>query len=261
MMGHPAVSPEGARRFEDVLSPAHLAELRASGLDDDQVRRCGFRTRNDSEAIGHDLRWDGPATALGACLEIPYRLVTGELIPGYARFKPSCPRLDERGRPVKYEAPRHIGPRAYFPPRSCAGRLLDVTVPVLIPEGEKKAALLDQLGRAAAGIAGVWAWQRRRGTTEAAPEADEPRVLIEDLSILPWSGREVFLCFDTDVLTNPAVAWAEWHLAQALADRGATVRCVRLPARPAANGVPAKVGIDDYLVRVAHEGVDTAAAL
>jgi putative DNA primase/helicase len=94
----------------------------------------------------------------------------------------------------------------------------------------------------------VYGWQRKRAKDNyCKPQGG--RQLIEGLARIVWQGRTVFLCYDSDVATNPRVRLAEWHLAEALASLGATVRVIRLPrGDPRPDGTPAKIGLDDFLV-------------
>src|SRR5205823_331498 len=96
------------------LEPPHLADLGRSGLGPEQVEACGFYTETSARRLGDLLRWDGPAAALGHCLVLPFRGPDGAPT-GYARVKPDRPRVDARGKPVKYESPRGLPNRAYFP--------------------------------------------------------------------------------------------------------------------------------------------------
>jgi Domain of unknown function (DUF3854) len=82
----------------------------------------------------------------------------------------------------------------------------------------------------------------RLGQAVAEPGVG-PRVLIDDLAAIPWTGRPVFICFDSDAADNPDVRKAERHLARELDKAGATVKVVRLP-----DDGPDKVGLDDYLL-------------
>ena len=67
------------------------------------------------------------------------------------------------------------------------------------------------------------------------------------MAAIPWQGRPVFVCFDSDAATNPNVARAEYALAECLTAKGADVRIVRLPtAGDAKSGL--KAGLDDFLV-------------
>lgn len=223
-----------------VLLPDHRADLRASGLSDDQIRDCGFYTETDPAAVAKLLNWKNPATDLGACLCIPF-VGALDMSSGYTRVKPSNPRRKD-GKLVRYESPLGAPNRAYLPPATRA-KLADANAPLLVTEGEKKAAAADQRGHCCIGLVGVYGWQAKRGTDAEDRKVGE-RELIPDLDAIDWAQRKVYVVFDSDAATNPKVQLAELHLGEALQRRGADVRVVRLPA--GADG--AKVGLDDYLL-------------
>ena len=214
----------------------HQADLRRSGLTDDQVRRCGFYTESDPAAITKLLRRTDQmlAFALTPCLCLPFFAPDGRPL-GYVRCKPDRPRADAKGKAVKYESPVGAPNRAYLPPATRAA-LADAAVPLLVTEGEKKAARADQDGFACVGLVGVYGWQKKR-------DGGGPRELIPDLAAVAWTGRPVFVAYDSDLADKPAVRLAEWHLAEALAAAGAAVRAVRLPHGPCGE----KAGLDDFL--------------
>ena len=236
---------EGNGAPRHLLTPRHLADLHASGLSDEQIAACGFYSLQAASSIQAALRWMRYNGEFGDCLRIPF--VTAEGKPtGYVRLKPDCPRKGkEDGKPIKYESPKGSTNRAYFPPGTLAA-LKDPSAPLLITEGEKKAAKADQEGFPCIGLVGVYGWQRKmQRDAEGKPVGE--RELIDDLASIAWQGRLVYLIFDSDAATNPNVRWAEWHLAEALARRGAVVRVVQLPAS-GPDGKPGKVGLDDFLV-------------
>lgn len=224
----------------DHLLPQHLADLRQSGLSDDQIRRCGFRSESDPAAVAKLLGWTSPAKKLGPCLCIPFPGSDGRPT-GYVRVKPDRPRT-LGGKRVKYESPRKAPNRAYLPPGTLAA-LADPSAPLLLTEGEKKAAKADQDGFPCVGLVGVNGWQTKRPTGAGGTKAG-PRELIPDLAAVAWAGRRVYVVYDSDAADKPEVRWAEWHLAEALRAAGADVRVVRLP--PGSDG--AKVGLDDFLL-------------
>lgn len=235
------------------LAENHLADLRKSGLSDQQIATCGFRTLTDPDEVAHILH-RSQADRLGPCLLIPYFDQSGQMIPvtDFARVKPDTPRTTEAsegrpGTPIKYESPIGSRVRLYFPPGTCP-KLADPTVPLLVIEGEKKAAKTDQEGFACVGLGGVEAWSRKR---EVGPDGKKigKRELIEDFNAINLSGRLVYIVFDSDISDKINVQWAAWNLSQALTARGAIAKVVRLPnGPPDADGHPTKVGLDDYLV-------------
>jgi P4 family phage/plasmid primase-like protien len=232
------------------LTPRHLADLRKSGLTAETISACDFYSVQAPATVQKLLRWKCYHGELGACLAIPFNDQDGKPT-GYVRLKPDSPRTakqkDGNGRIVKYESPKGSTNRAFFPPGTLA-RLHDASVPLVITEGEKKAAAADQHGFASVGVTGVWNWQLKRNRDANGMPTGE-RELINDLAGIPWKGRLVYLTFDSDAATNRMVLRAESCLAEVLARHDATVRIVRLPAGDlGADGMPRKVGLDDYLI-------------
>jgi putative DNA primase/helicase len=229
------------------LLPKHLADLRKSGLTDATIAACGFHSLQAPASIQGILRWKCYSGELGDCLVIPFFDVDGKPT-GYGRLKPDRPRLTKDGKLIKYESPRGLPNRAYFPPATWA-KLHDPACLLLITEGEKKAAKADQHGFRCIGLVGVYGWQRRRlRDTTGKPQGE--RQLIDCLVSVPWKGRLVFICFDSDATTNPDVRRAQWHLAETLSRLGARVRIVHVPPgeQRADSSKPMKVGLDDFLI-------------
>lgn len=236
------------------LSLAHLAHLRESGLTDETIAAAGiysiYSPRDLAAAIGHRSWPQG-----GGGVATPY-FRPSLADPVLVRVRPDHPRVetrpDGRKRPVKYEHPLGVPLGVYYPPRTLADRLGDVTTSLVWAEGEKKALVLDQLGYAAIGLAGVW----------CAHDADARRTtrrwrlhrwIRDDVTV---AGRDHVIVFDSDAAESPDVRAAEARLGDMLTAAGArSVRVVRIPA--AADG--GKVGIDDYFV--AHGAVATKVLL
>jgi hypothetical protein len=192
------------------LLDVHLNELRASGLSDEAIRAAGFYTEARPWHPRTALGWERYGPPLGPALMIP--CLNGKTC-GYCRLKPLRPRKDaETDRLVKYEAPAARSPRSYVPPGTLAA-LADPTRPLLITEGEKKAAKADQEGFPCVGLSGVYSWQK-------APRRDEfglpygERQLLDDLDTVAWAGRVVTICFDSDAATNGNILDAEQRLCQ-----------------------------------------------
>jgi hypothetical protein len=149
-------------------------------------------------------------------------------------LKPDQPRLDEQGKPRKYESQRGQ-PNVLHVPTRCRARITDPNVDLFITEGWKKAAALAGIGKTVVGISGVWNWQK-------------DHALIPDWqAILPsLAGRRVFIVFDSDAATNKHVRLAEDTLAGAfLLERGADAFILRIPPEPDGS----KNGADDYIAR------------
>src|SRR5215203_975027 len=152
-------------------------------------------------------------------------------------FRPDDPDPDNPG--LKYEATckKLGGPGNVLSVHPSQRRLIDDTsVPVVFVEGIKKALSIITAARAAGeevlvvAISGVWNW-----LSDGKP--------ISDMFDIPVEGREVYICFDSDVFRNPDVADAARRLAGHLIDRGAVVYLCYLPDQ--ADG--SKTGADDFL--------------
>lgn len=225
------------------LSEKHLADLRKSGLSDEQIAACGYATITDPRAISTILNWHGSNT-LGPCLVIPYFNADGSRIPlrEFARLKPDNPRIGDTGKAIKYESPLGSRARLYFPP-GFREKAADGKFHLLFTEGEKKAAKADQEGFLCVGLGGVESWSKPR------TDKTEERELLSDFDEIDINGGAIFITFDSDLADKPPVQMAEWSFAHALRKRGADVGAVRLPnGPPDANGNPAKIGLDDYLL-------------
>lgn len=226
------------------LLPHHLADLRLSGLSDETIAACGFYSESDPEAVAKLLRWKYPAKALGPCLCIPFiNPKNGNLVKGYVRVKPDKPRAGKgkkKGKTNKYESPVGLSSCPYLP-HGVIPVLDDSTAELFITEGEKKAAKATQDGFKTIGLVGVYGFQKKR---PKGLDCEGSRELIDDLAAVRWSGRTVYIVYDSDAVEKSEVLLAEWHLAETLAATGATVKVIRLPNL--ADG--SKAGIDDYLV-------------
>ena len=166
-----------------------------------------------------------------------YRLfkmrTTGYLIPynehyGRARFHDEIIR--KGGSKQKYAQRRGSSPELYMPDGLAIdweAIKRDVSKALLICEGEKKAIALNLSGYPTIGIGGVSCWGSRG---MLLPQWDEFHL----------RGREVFIVYDSDIISKPQVQDAERGLASELTKRGARVMRIRLPET--------HKGADDFLV-------------
>jgi hypothetical protein len=137
------------------------------------------------------------------------------------------------GKDQRYWQPAKLKPRVYFSPLLDWGEALaDRDTPLLITEGELKAACATKFELACLGIGGVWNF---RSKTE---------FLIADLAALPLKDRKVFIVFDSDARANPQVAAAENILALEFIKRGARVFICRIPCLPGLK----KTALDDFIL-------------
>ena len=180
----------------------------------------------------------------------------GELRAHAYRIRRDNPDHTEKDGKIKTTAKYLSAPgsanRLYFPPGVTLAQLADVTIPIVIVEGEKKALALwrlanhetDRLRFIPIAISGVWNWRGTIGKT-GGPKGERLDVKgpIADLNRIPWKGRRVFIAFDTNVHTDDHVKWARQGICRELATRGAGVKLVNLPEDCGVNGV------DDLLAK------------
>ena len=117
-------------------------------------------------------------------------------------------------------------------PPSVQLHLEDVDRPLVITEGPIKADSAVSHGLVCIALLGVWSWKGTRG-----------KVALPDWDSIALYGREVYVCFDSDVMTKPQVQQALVRLGAFLTRRGAEVAYVYLPESE--NG--SKIGLDDWL--------------
>src|SRR5262249_27589870 len=160
--------------------------------------------------------WKAGGQQLGPCLYIPYLDREGEER-GFGRLKPDVPLNSDR----KYEQPKGVPVRPYFPPMSWP-LIDDPAEPLLVTEGEKKSAAGAQKGFACVGLPGVDCWSGPRAKGSNGKPTGK-RALHPDLAALPLQGRLVAIVFDNDIVEKPGVQRAERSLARALEGAGADV--------------------------------------
>jgi len=210
------------------LTPKHCGELEGSAIDITTAGLAGVGAISHEAAYDFGIRADGDLGGLGFRYWEPEAQTFSRR---YIRVKPD---VQVAGR--KYLQPVGETPRLYFVAGTTTAELQEADRPLMLTEGEKKTLALDRACRelsipaVVVGIGGVWSWRHK--VRELKPNGllgkGESRS-IPDLDSIRWFGRNVYLFFDTDVLTNWKVAAAETALARELDRRGANVHLVRLP--------------------------------
>jgi hypothetical protein len=146
----------------------------------------------------------------------------------------------------KYLGPPRSGNRLYIPPGVTLGQLSDVSIPLALVEGEKKALALWRLACHETetprfipmAIAGVWNWRGTVGKTNGSRgERVDVKGPIADLDRVGWRGRLVYIVFDANVSCNDSVKWARMGISRELGKRAAKVDFVNLPPDCGVNGV------------------------
>jgi len=164
---------------------------------------------------------------------IPLWSVDGDGIAGY-QFRPDSPRLNSKGRPIKYETPKGATNRLDCPP-VCRSNLSNPGIPLWITEGVKKADALASLGECVIDITGVWNWRAKNNFGGITVSSDFDSIALND--------RQVYLAPDSDYATNPSVSQAFMRLGEFLKRKKANVSMVLLPMGNNRN----KIGVDDFL--------------
>jgi P4 family phage/plasmid primase-like protien len=178
------------------------------------------------------------------------------------RLRLDNPELERRSDDTVRETAKYIQPpcrrnRVYFPPGLQAAALADISIQVIITEGEFKTLALWRLANHDStvprflpiGLGGVWNWRGTVGKT-IGPNGDRRDVkgVIPDLDLVTWEGRRAIIAFDADAKKNEHVEIARTFLARELRTRGAEVATVTWD-------VAQGKGIDDLLANAGPEKV------
>lgn len=136
----------------------------------------------------------------------------------------------------RYSQPANSAPHIYLPPyvdwRDVAS---DPSTPIVITEGEKKAALACKLGIPTLALGGVWSFMSKKRN----------QLLIPELEKIIWKDRDIEICFDSDVMHKAEVRLAMDFLAAELSLRSPRrIDFVFLDSED----TDGKTGLDDYLV-------------
>ena len=156
----------------------------------------------------------------------------------FYRLKPDTGQLTG-DKPAKYLSSKDSGCRPYFSPFLETNQIKEVR-DLIITEGEKKTDSLTLHGFPTIGIAGVDCWRDRRSNG-----------MLPELEQIKWRGRNVFILFDSDVVTKDPVKRALKALSSVLNEKGANVRVTTLPC----NLDGTKNGADDFLVKYGKEAL------
>ena len=140
----------------------------------------------------------------------------------------------------RYAQPPRTGVCAYFPKlidwQSIAD---DPSIPIIITEGELKAAAGCAKEWAVIGLGGVWNFK----------SSSQGYFFLPELEKVSWFRRQVYILYDSDFRTKAGVCLAINALAEELLERGALPFMTMLPD-VLENG---KTGLDDYLLQATDE--------
>lgn len=227
--GCQSASPDGGPDLP--LFPSHSIDLlNRSGLSPEMIRQSGIYSELDRDTVANMLNWKNFGKNGMPVMVFLYFDRHGQVV--QQRVKPDRPITLGGDKPAKYLSPKGAKVRMYFPPAVWAA-VDDLSEPLFITEGEKKALKATQEGFPCLSIPGVTCWHKK--------DSDE---LHPDLGQVAWDDRRVYVVFDSDAASNENVRKNEEGLAAALRAAGAVPHVVRLPAGEKGK----KVGLDDYLV-------------
>jgi hypothetical protein len=225
---------------ETSLREMALADLARSGLTSKDFKRLAIQTLTSEQTE----KLVGKARP---SYKIPYFESSGK-INGYYRVrflstkKGRFAKLTERGQ--RYGQPSNSAPHVYFPPyvdwRAVAK---DTTIPIVITEGEKKAAIACKLGITTLAIGGVWSFMASKRGLDFIPQLEE----------VAWDNRVVEICYDSDVMWKADVRKALDALCDALMKRGPqSISRVFFDGDQTNN----KIALDDFLVEHGAKGYE-----
>jgi len=214
------------------LMESHYCHLHnGSGISLDMLRERGYRSllgKAELEKLGFT-----PAQRRAPGILIPLWSVDGR--EAGCQFKPDNPRVDRRGRPVKYESPAGSSNRLDCPP-GCREAIANPQLPLWITEGSKKADALASHGACAVSLTGVWGFKGKNRFGAVT--------LLADWDYIALKGRQVYLAFDSDIVTKEPVRKVLERIGEHLRRKGAKVCIIHLPQLEGQE----KTGIDDYLL-------------
>ena len=225
------------------LQKLFKTKIKESGLDNDDAKRLGFKVVNakEAESLAHNIDARGGFT-------LPYFDTDGEELEFYrVRYLEPPKGFKTKVKSQKYAQPADTTPMAYFPPMgpqlTWSTIATDVSYPIVMTEGELKAACATKHGVPTIGLGGVYAWRSAKEGWSLLPELEE----------FIWEGRDVTIIFDSDVMQKEEVAQALNHLCTVLSDRGAVPQTVTLPELDEEG----KTGLDDFIVIRGIEALHT----
>lgn len=218
------------------ITPRHRQEWEQSGVSADIIDRNVWTIDDPSEVDkllnrNTKRRWKHSDDLVPGWAVAGIDPVSGERSYRGAQFKPDSPPLDPKSnKPRKYFSPAYLGTSPLFletsDPEYWPKLSSDLTAPVILTEGAKKAGAVISAGHHCISIPGV--------TTGGKLGRLKP-----ELQAVCRYGRRVYLAFDRDILQKRQVQIALHNLGRMLAANGAMVYVLVW-----ANN---HKGIDDYI--------------
>lgn len=213
------------------LLPHHQKLLTASAISEETAQSRGYQsitTKSELKRFGFGSNQLAVPTLL-----LPIWNARGELVSYQSR--PDSPRCDRQGKIVKYESPAGAKSHLDCNPRIPRESLQSADVPLFITEGIRKGDAAVSAGICCLALLGVWNF---RGKNDQGGNT-----ALIDWEWIALKNRQVYIVFDSDVMTKRTVHEALTRLSALLSQMGATIAYCYLPPKPDGS----KVGLDDYL--------------
>lgn len=212
------------------VTDEHATDLTRAAIDPGVAIEAGVRSVTAVEDLPADFRRYGKAALPGLVFE--WTSVIGDV---RLQLRPDEPVPNADGESVKYLFAVGTKNALNVHPRM-RERVHDVNAPLVVVEGTKQylaaVSALSGSEYACVGVAGCFGW-----SSDGRP--------VDCLTQIPWSGREVVICFDADIATNRNVYDAAAGLSDTLIVHGAgPVKYIKLPGNRT-------TGLDDVLATLA----------
>lgn len=218
------------------LRTAALEDLSKSGLDSSDFKRLQLEVLTPYQT--EELVGESRASYRIQYFDIDRRPIK------YSRVRFLQAKGKKRFSTVRgthrYSQPANSAPHIYLPPYFSWRKVAaDTSIPIVITEGEKKAAAACKAGIVTLALGGVWAFMSKKRDWQMLPE----------LQALNWKGRDVEICYDNDVMQKAEVRIALSALATELSQNHApnSISFVFLDSEAVEDG-NTKMGLDDFLV-------------
>lgn len=221
-----------------IVSKLIEEKLATSLLDPDDRKRLQINEADDAELGALGLHAGVPT------MELPYFDVNGKLN-GFKRWRYLADSRSSFEKMAGKKERRYVQPsetlcKLYLPPLIDWKKIAaDTRRPIIITEGELKAACVTRHVGPCIGLGGVYSFKSNK---KGVP-------LIRDFEAFEWEGREIVVAFDSDADSNPMVVAARNALCKELFRLGALPAVAQVPAREDGG----KQGVDDMAF---NEGVD-----
>ena len=216
----------------------HQKEWLLESAVNESITTNSIESATDKKAIAKFLEWKGYYHLLGYFI-YGIDLASGKRL--IQQFKPDAPHPFPEKEPAKYltAKSRYDAILLDAPEIDWYHVASDVSIPLHITEGGKKAGALLSHGYTAIALCGVEMWHLK-GNKQS---------LVPNLDLIEWKGRKVIILFDADSQTNDNVKRNIRNLGKELERRGALVYAVGWE-------LSLGKGIDDVLVEHGKERLE-----